>query len=103
MPSFEATFRNLYLNQRVDAKSPLIPKAEWMACKDDNMEFETGEVRLGIMTQIDHTVIRLANNFPVKPGPDSIARRLAATLAAMKADGTTDALYQKHLERLREE
>lgn len=32
MPSFEATFRNLYLNQRIDAQSPLIPRAEWVAC-----------------------------------------------------------------------
>ncbi len=35
MPSFENSFRNLYLNQCVDAKSPLIPRAEWEACKDD--------------------------------------------------------------------
>ena len=32
MPSFENTFRNLYLNQCVDEKSPLIPRAEWMGC-----------------------------------------------------------------------
>lgn len=32
MPSFEAPFRNLYLNQRIDAQSPLIPLAEWKAC-----------------------------------------------------------------------
>jgi len=33
MPSFEAAFRNLYLNQRIDAQSPLIPRAEWEACQ----------------------------------------------------------------------
>jgi phage terminase large subunit-like protein len=33
MPSFETAFRNLYLNQRIDAASPLIPKAEWLACQ----------------------------------------------------------------------
>lgn len=33
MPSFETTFRNLYLNQRIDAQNPLIPRSEWMACK----------------------------------------------------------------------
>jgi len=33
MTSFEAPFRNLYLNQRTDAQSPLIPRAEWEACK----------------------------------------------------------------------
>jgi phage terminase large subunit-like protein len=38
MPSFENTFRNLYLNQRVDAKSPLIPRAEWMGCKNKKTE-----------------------------------------------------------------
>lgn len=32
MPMFENEFRNFYLNQCVDAKSPLIPRAEWMAC-----------------------------------------------------------------------
>jgi phage terminase large subunit-like protein len=32
MPSFEAPFRNLYLNQRIDARAPLIPRAEWVAC-----------------------------------------------------------------------
>ena len=35
MPSFENSFRNLYLNQCVDARSPFIPRAEWMACKGD--------------------------------------------------------------------
>jgi len=29
MPSFEPAFRNLYLNQRIDSKSPLISRAEW--------------------------------------------------------------------------
>lgn len=43
MPSFEATFRNLYLNQRVDAKSPLIPRAEWMACKSGSAALQSGE------------------------------------------------------------
>jgi phage terminase large subunit-like protein len=33
MPSFEAPFRNLYLNQRIDAQSPLIPRLEWEACQ----------------------------------------------------------------------
>jgi phage terminase large subunit-like protein len=35
MPSFESTFRNLYLNQRVNSESPFIPRAEWIACKGD--------------------------------------------------------------------
>ncbi len=48
MPSFEASFRNLYLNQRVDAQSPLIARSEWMACKVDET-LEHGEaVYLGL-------------------------------------------------------
>jgi phage terminase large subunit-like protein len=35
MPTFEASFRNLYLNQRIDAQSPFIPRIEWMGCKGD--------------------------------------------------------------------
>lgn len=43
LPSFEATFRNLYLNQRSSAVSPLIPRAEWLGCLDKQMIFEDGE------------------------------------------------------------
>ncbi len=32
MPSMEASFRNLILNQRIDQTSPLIPRAVWVAC-----------------------------------------------------------------------
>lgn len=35
MPSLETTFRNLYLNQRVDSQSPFIPRAEWVECQTD--------------------------------------------------------------------
>jgi phage terminase large subunit-like protein len=49
MPSFEASFRNLYLNQRVDAQSPLIPRAEWMACKNEGVELEPGEPVYGAL------------------------------------------------------
>lgn len=43
MPSMEASFRNLYLNQRCDAKSPFIPRAEWEGCKGDAIiELGTG-------------------------------------------------------------
>lgn len=33
LPANEPAFRNLFLNQRVDAKSPLIPRALWVACR----------------------------------------------------------------------
>ena len=43
LPSFEATFRNLYLNQRINSTAPLIPRAEWMGCLDKDLIFEDGE------------------------------------------------------------
>jgi len=45
MPSFESSFRNLNLNQRIDAKSPLIPRAEWIGCRgeDGATEIISGE------------------------------------------------------------
>ena len=48
MPTFEASFRNLYLNQRVNAESPLIPKAEWMACQGDATIEKGFEIYLGL-------------------------------------------------------
>lgn len=35
LPANEPAFRNLFLNQRVDARSPLIPRAEWVACRGE--------------------------------------------------------------------
>jgi len=32
MPSFENTFRNLYLNQRVEVTSPFVSKSVWLSC-----------------------------------------------------------------------
>lgn len=37
-PMEEASFRNLYLNQRVDQTSPLIPRSEWVACRENGQE-----------------------------------------------------------------
>ena len=48
MPSFEASFRNLYCNQRVDAKSPMIPRAEWEACKGDAEIAEGADIYLAL-------------------------------------------------------
>jgi len=48
MPSFEAAFRNLYLNQRVNAVSPLIPRSEWLACKGDAKIEKGAGVFLGL-------------------------------------------------------
>lgn len=42
MPSFENTFRNLALNQRVTRMTTLISKADWKACGGE-VKFEPGE------------------------------------------------------------
>ncbi len=48
MPALEATFRNLYLNQRVDARSPFIPRAEWVACRTDGSLTAGERIYLGL-------------------------------------------------------
>lgn len=48
MPTFESSFRNLYLNQRVNAESPLIPRAEWLACQGDATIEPGSEIYLGL-------------------------------------------------------
>jgi len=47
MPSRESAYRNLILNQRVDGKSPLIPRAVWTACGDEPRPF-VGTVYAGL-------------------------------------------------------
>lgn len=48
LPANEPAFRNLFLNQRVDASAPLIPRAEWVVCRGDR-SLEAGErVYLGL-------------------------------------------------------
>lgn len=48
MPSFEASFRNLYCNQRVDAQSPLIARSEWVACQVDETLKHGEPIYLGL-------------------------------------------------------
>jgi phage terminase large subunit-like protein len=48
MPTFEAAFRNLYLNQRVNAESPLIPRIEWLACQGDATIEKGSEIYLAV-------------------------------------------------------
>jgi phage terminase large subunit-like protein len=43
MPSFESALRNLYLNQRVNSVSPLVPRAEWERCKDKTCALQPKE------------------------------------------------------------
>lgn len=47
-PVFENTFRNLYLNQRIDAHAPLIVRKDWKACQAE-FDFADGdEIYLGL-------------------------------------------------------
>lgn len=43
LPGFESTFRNLFLNQRINSEAPLIPRSEWMGCLDAKTRLEDGE------------------------------------------------------------
>lgn len=47
MPSFESTFRNLNLNQRVVSTSPFITKDSWKACGGSPVPIEKCEVLYG--------------------------------------------------------
>lgn len=50
MPSREAGYRNLILNQRISQTSPFVPRAIWMACGDeiDHSAFYEGDVYAGL-------------------------------------------------------
>ena len=47
MPSMEATFRNLILNQRVSVNAPFISKSAWLACGGDVCPIEECEELYG--------------------------------------------------------
>lgn len=40
MPSFENTFRNLYLNQRVEVTAPFVSKSVWVSCGGEVAEID---------------------------------------------------------------
>ncbi|RUM99155.1 terminase large subunit [Pseudaminobacter arsenicus] len=48
MRTMEASFRNLYLNQRVDQTSPLIPRSEWKACQTGDTLIDGEEIYLAL-------------------------------------------------------
>jgi phage terminase large subunit-like protein len=62
IPSFENTFRNLNLNQRVTVNSPFINRSEWMACRGENPPLADCEAVYGgfdLSTKIDLTAFVL--------------------------------------------
>ena len=48
MPSSEAEFRNLILNQRVEANNPFVSKAVWQGCGGDVLPYTGGPVYMGL-------------------------------------------------------
>lgn len=48
MKTMEASFRNLYLNQRVDQTSPLIPRSEWKACQTGDTLIDGEDIFLAL-------------------------------------------------------
>jgi len=71
MPSFESTFRNLYLNQRIKLETPLIPKTEWVNCKK-NLKLKKGEdIYLGLDLSGKHDLTALV---AVSAGVNSIVK-----------------------------
>jgi len=47
MPSFENSFRNLYLNQRISVNSPFISRNAWLSCADEVCPIEECEEIFG--------------------------------------------------------
>jgi phage terminase large subunit-like protein len=49
IPTLEATFRNLFCNQRIDAEERWLPPAEWKPCIDDTIDLDAlvGEYCVG--------------------------------------------------------
>lgn len=48
MPSFESTFRNLHLNQRVQRNNPFVGKQSWQSCGGQPLELAGREVTIGL-------------------------------------------------------
>ena len=71
LPSFESTFRNLYLNQRINMKAPLISRAEWVRCKKDREIPPGTPVYLGLDLSGKNDLTALV---AVSDGPEDIAR-----------------------------
>lgn len=48
MPSREAAYRNLILNQRVEARNPFVPRAVWQECGDAPGDLDGAEIFAGL-------------------------------------------------------
>lgn len=71
MPSFENSFKNLYLNQRVDVHAPLITRSEWKACQTGKT-LEKGEriyLALDLSGKVDLTSLV---GVSAEPGVDRV-------------------------------
>jgi phage terminase large subunit-like protein len=61
MPSREAHFRNLVLNQRVEASNPFVPQSVWMSCADEPRDFTVAYGGLDLSETSDLTAFTLVS------------------------------------------
>lgn len=75
MPSAEATFRNLYLNQQVDAEGIWIATEDWLACEHylDLDEYRGRECFGGLDLSGKNDLTALVLDFPTDEGDDVFA------------------------------
>lgn len=72
-PSFEPSFRNLTLNQRVDMTPCLINGADWRACEDDDCSlYDHEEIYLGLDLSATTDLCALVAT-SAEPGDDRLA------------------------------
>ena len=48
MPAREAAYRNLVLNQRIEASSPFVTPAQWRACNGEPLDLRGRDVFAGL-------------------------------------------------------
>lgn len=61
MPSREPAYRNLILNQRVDATTPFLPRALWDPCRGEPADEFTGPVYIGLdLSDVNDLTARVA-------------------------------------------
>jgi len=68
MPAREPQYRNLILNQRVEASSPFVSVLQWKACNGEPVDLHGREVYAGLdlSETIDLTALVLASRDPVE-------------------------------------
>lgn len=75
MPSREAGFRNLVLNQRVDASSPFVTRSTWESCKGDVPDFDGCDVFGGLdLAEVNDLTAKVLVGKPKSAGGKWVVR-----------------------------